>query len=130
MSAVLSPLVCGNSAAVPSLVLADGQEQSRGAAFANCGEAALVDRSRGSMVTIGSAGKSSRSMTPREAFHREQRATCGCDARAEHALDQMSAQVHRAVPTISEYVARRTGWPSGSSRPLLASLAMAYEPVE
>lgn len=89
-----------------------------------------MDRSRGSMVTIGSAGESSCPMTPREAFHRKHRATCCCDAPANHALDQMSAQVHRAVPTISEYVARRTGWPSGSSRPLLASLAMAYEPVE
>lgn len=63
---------------------------------------ALVNRSRGGIVLAGFAGESACLSTLIDAFHRNHKVTCLCDASVSHALDEMPAgDVHRAVSKIS-----------------------------
>jgi len=132
MTTAISPLVYGNSAATPLPLLVDMQEHPAGTASANCGEGAFVDQSRGNMVTIGSTGESSCSMAPGEAFHRKHKVTVRYAAAASHAPDQNvgARRASRGSDDIWSSMLRRAGRPSGSLRPGLASLAMAFKPME
>lgn len=62
---------------------------------------ALVNQSRGGIVLAGFAGDSACLPTLIDAFHRNHKVTCQCDASASHALDEMPTdEVHRAVSKI------------------------------
>jgi nicotinamidase-related amidase len=77
-------------------------ERSRPSCYSFQAFAASVNRSRGGIVKAGFAGEPACLSTLIDAFHRNHKVTCLCDASASHALDEMPAdEVRHAVSRIS-----------------------------